>query len=106
MSERNPVLIARTDPDATGKYRELYMSGFRNGPAHGFIYEYNPNPGAPKNRKKIRVDKPLYELLLNEYWWKPAGNSNMRPSLWNPDDNSPMADRVNAQLRRGFYNVQ
>jgi hypothetical protein len=103
---RNPVLIARSDPDRFGRYMELYMTGFKDGPAYGFAYAYDPRPSAKKNRVKKRLSVPLYVILEDSDRFKPAVNENLAPSLWNPNDASPMREQVDKFAKEWFKNVR
>lgn len=102
---RKEVLIARTDPDSIGQYEELYMTGYLNGPAVGFIYHYDPSPGAKKNRVKKRLSLPLYIAIAQNPYWKPAINQNLAPSLWDPNSADPKAEDVERMTQRWLRNV-
>lgn len=101
---RKDVLVARTKPDSKGRYLEMYMTGFRDGPAYGFQYMYDPtNP--KKNRKKTRLKNPLYHYLLSFDAWELASSMNEMPSLWNPDDANPMGEYIRQDLEKRFGRV-
>lgn len=101
---RKDILIARTTPDHKGRYLEMYMTGFRDGPAYGFQYFYDPtNPKT--NRKKIRLKQPLHYYLLNFDVWELASAMNEMPSLWNPDDANPMGEYIRQDLEKRFERV-
>lgn len=102
---RPEKLIARTDPDQSGKYKEMYLTGFRDGPAYGFMYEYDPDPKAKKQRKKVRLNDPLYFYLLDDDRWRIATLTNSLPLLWNPDDDNPRADMVEMWMSERFKDV-
>lgn len=102
---RPEKLIARTDPDETGKYKEMYLTGFRDGPAYGFIYEYDPDPKAKKQRKKVRLNRPLYYYLLEDERWRISTLTNALPPLWNPDDDHPRARMLDHWLAERFTDV-
>lgn len=102
---RKEVLIARTDPNSLGQYEELYMTGYLNGPAVGFIYRYDPSPGAKKNRVKKRLKFPLYLAIYQNPEWKPAVNQNLVPSLWDPNSADPKADDIERVIKRWLSRV-
>lgn len=104
---KNPVLIARSVPDETGSYEEMYMTGFRSGPAHGFIYRYDTSVGAEKNRVKVRLKQPLFIALLRRpNYWRLSEDPNILPSLWNPEDDSPLSEVIANSMREMFKNVR
>lgn len=101
---RKEILVARTKPDGKGRYMEMYMTGFRDGPAYGFQYLYDPT-NSKKNRKKVRLKEPLHHHLLSFDGWELASAMNEMPSLWNPDDASPMGEYIRQDLERRFKRV-
>ena len=102
---RPEKLIARTETDTRGRYKEMYLTGFRDGPAYGFVYEYDPDPKAKKQRKKVRLNEPLYIHLLEDRSWKLATLDNSLPILWNPDDDHPRADLLDLWMNERFMDV-
>jgi hypothetical protein len=102
---RPEKLIARTDTDENGRYKEMYLTGFKDGPAYGFLYEYDPDPKTKKQRKKVRLQEPLYQHLLFEPGWRIATLMNSLPILWNPDDDHPRAEIVDFLMSERFKDV-
>lgn len=82
------------------------MTGYSNGPAMGFIYHYDPSPGAKKNRVKKRVGSPLYLVIGGDPRWNPAVNENLAPSLWDPNSNDPMAEYADRVVSGWFSRVR
>lgn len=103
---RKETLIARTDPDSAGRYRELYLTGYRDGPAFGFVYQYDPSPNTKKNRIKKRTNLPLHTMISNDAEWRPAVNENLMPSLWDPNDDSPKSEYVDRLVEMWLENVR